>query len=189
MTVLAYNELVHLLDSGVIEHGRLDAVGGASIDLHLGPKILVEFAGQTVDYRERTPLDMFEIDISGDDGYLLKPGQFILAHSVEFLRMPLNIMALLRTKSSQGRMGWEHADSGIVDPGFHGQLTLEFTNITQRHPIRIRAGDTCAQLVFMRHEMVEYDNSYLAKGRYNGQTGVNQTRKENDARRNIATRC
>lgn len=176
MTVLAYDEIVKLFDSGVIKHGRRDAISGASVDLHLGSKILIEGFGKTVDYRGRNSLDMIEIDISGPDGFVLKPGQFILAHSVECLRMPLNVMALLRTKSSQGRMGWEHADSGIIDPGFEGQLTLEFTNITQRHPTRIRAGDPCAQLVFMRHAQVDPSKSYLEKGRYNGQRGVTQTR-------------
>ena len=178
MTVFAYDEIVKLFDSGVIQNGRRDAISGASVDLHLGPKILVEGFGKTVDYRDRESLEMIEVDISGPDGFVLKPGQFILAHSVEYLRMPLNVMALLRTKSSQGRMGWEHADSGIVDPGFHGQLTLEFHNITQRHPIRIRAGDPCAQLVFMRHAQVDPSKSYLAKGRYSGQRGVTQTRPE-----------
>ena len=52
-------------------------------------------------------------------------------------------------------------DSGVIQ---HGQS------------FRIRPGDAVGQLVFFRHETVNHDDSYLAKGRYNGQRGVNQTR-------------
>ena len=40
--ILAHDELVYLLDSGVIQHGQHAAVGGASIDIHLGDTILIE---------------------------------------------------------------------------------------------------------------------------------------------------
>lgn len=176
--ILAHNELIYLLDSGVIESGQHAAVGGASIDIHLGDTILIEADTEHVaDYRARTPLKMREVRLT-PDGYVMRPGEFILAHCVEYLRMPLNLTALLRTKSSMGRIGFEHMDAGVVDPGFHGQLTLEFKNQLQHQSFRIRPGDPVGQLVFFRHETVEHDNSYLAKGRYNGQMGVNQTRKE-----------
>ena len=174
--ILAHDELIHLLETGVIENGQHSAVGGASIDIHLGDTILIEADIEHVaDYRERSPLKMREVKLT-PDGYVMRPGEFILAHCVEYLRMPLHHTALLRTKSSMGRIGFEHMDAGVVDPGFHGQLTLEFKNQLQYQSFRIRPGDPVGQLVFFRHATVELDNSYLAKGRYNGQRGVNQTR-------------
>ena len=174
--ILAHDELIHLLDSGVIQHGQRAAVGGASIDIHLGDTILVEADTEYIaDYRDRTPLKMREVKLD-DSGFVMRPGQFILAHCVECLTMPLHLTALLRTKSSMGRIGFEHMDAGVVDPGFHGQLTLEFKSQLQCQSFRIRPGDDVGQLVFFRHETVNHDDSYLAKGRYNGQRGVNQTR-------------
>ena len=181
---LAYDELAHLVESGVTESGRLEAVGGSSVDIHLGDKILIENRRKrlhrvnvpVVDYSDREPLDVIEVDLSKTGEYVLSPGQFILAHSVEVLNMPLNMSALLRTKSSMGRIGFEHMDAGWVDPGFSGQLTLEFKNQLESHAIRIRPGDQVGRLVFFRHETVEHDNSYKAKGRYNGQRGAVQTR-------------
>lgn len=181
MTILAYNELIHLLDSGVIQDGKHSAVGGSSIDIHLGRSIIAEeyvggFQG-IIDYREREQFKGFKFELNEDDGNLLFPGKFILAHTVEKFEIPLNLSALLRTKSSMGRIGLEHLDAGWIDPGFSGALTLELTNTLQNHAIRIRPGDAIGQLVFFRHEMVEYDNSYKAKGRYSGSDTVEQTRK------------
>ena len=184
---LAYGDLVHLVESGVIESGRLEAVGGSSVDIHLGGKILIEnrrntksgFSVPVVDYGDREPLDVIEFDLSKAGEFVLSPGQFILAHSVEVLNMPLSMSALLRTKSSMGRIGFEHMDAGWVDPGFSGQLTLEFKNQLESHAIRIRPGDQVGQLVFFRHETVEHDNSYKARGRYNGQRGAVQIRSSN----------
>lgn len=181
MTILAYNELIHLLDSGVIQDGKHSAVGGSSIDIHLGPTIIAEkgtgadFYG-TIDYRERDKFWGEKIELN-DNGFALFPGEFILAHTIEKFEIPLNLSALLRTKSSMGRIGLEHLDAGWIDPGFSGALTLELTNTLQSHAIRIRPGDSIGQLVFFRHEMVEYDNSYKAKGRYSGSDTVEQTRK------------
>ena len=180
MTILAYDELVHLLDSGVIQDGKHCAVGGSSIDIHLGRTIIIERSPidgyGVIDYRER---DQFygTKGVMYEDGFDIFPGQFILAHTVEKFDIPLNLSALLRTKSSMGRIGLEHLDAGWVDPGFSGALTLELTNTLRHHAIRIRPGDAIGQLVFFRHEMVEYDNSYKAKGRYSGSDTVEQTRK------------
>lgn len=180
MTIVAYDELVHLLDSGVIQDGKHSAAGGSSIDIHLGPTIIVEnpagFPRRVIDYRERDQFDGTKV-VLDEDGFELFPGQFILAHTVEKFEIPLNLSALLRTKSSMGRIGLEHLDAGWVDPGFSGALTLELTNTLRHHAIRIRPGDAIGQLVFFRHEMVEYDNSYKAKGRYSGSDTVEQTRK------------
>lgn len=177
--VLAHDELVALFERGVIQGGRPEAISGTSVDIHLGDTILVEnyptFALRVVDYRNRSPLNMVEHKL-GDDGFLLQPGQFILAHTVETLAMPYDVSALLRTKSSMGRIGLEHMDAGWIDPAFTGALTLEFTNTLQHHAIRIRPGDPVGQLVFFRHAPVDFDNSYAANGRYSGSCGVEQVR-------------
>ena len=183
MSILAYDELIRLLEIGVIKGGRRSAVGGTSVDLHLGPRILIESCNPNelgelpvLDYRERTPLSIepYEMD---DDGYILQPGEFILAHSVESFDVPLNMSAMLRCKSSMGRMGFEHLDAGFVDPGFEGVLTFEFVNVLRYHAIRIRPGDSVGQLIWHRHAAVDYDNSYKVRGRYSGSDTVEQTRK------------
>lgn len=160
----------------------LDQVSGSSIDIRLGKTIMVERAPQrgqmtrVVDYREREPLDMGAIELD-DDGYVLMPGEFILAHSMEALDIPGTVSALLRSKSSMGRIGFEHADAGWIDPGFHGALTFEFCNITRYHAILIRPGDAVGQLILFEHPHVDPAYLYKNRGRYGGSTTVEQTRR------------
>ena len=153
-----------------------DCVNAASLDLRMGRQILMEVKpppGTVIDYRKRQPLTMETITLS-DDGIVIYPGQFFLAHTIEICCFPDDLAALFRTKSSMGRIGLEHMDAGWVDPGFNGALTLEFKNLTQYHPIRLRPGDKIGQLVFMRGEAVEAEQSYATKGNYNGHEGVAQ---------------
>ena len=175
--ILAHRELRGLLLDGVIQGGRMDAVGASSIDIHLGDEIMIEeiAPGHVIDYRARTKPKMTAHRM-GTDGFVLGPGQFILAHSAERLSMPDNLSAMLRTKSSMGRIGWEHMDAGFVDAGFFGALTLEFKNNLESQSILIRPGDPCGQLVFFEHEPVPDEASYAVRGRYNGSATVEQVR-------------
>lgn len=178
--LLTHRELSTLSLDGTLARGRPEAIGASSIDIHLGPRILVERApspgeSRILDYRARTPVKMDVVDLD-EDGFVLQPGQFILAHSVEILAMPNDLSALLRTKSSMGRIGFEHMDAGWIDPGFAGALTLEYTNQLQYHAIRIRPGDPVGQLVFFSHDEVPEYASYRTRGRYNGSLTVEQVR-------------
>lgn len=175
--ILSYEDLVGLIDSGVINPESIDMVSGCSIDITMGDTILVEeMCNHIVDYAAREPLRMREVLLDRTLGHVMRPGNFILAHSQEWLEMPLNTSALLRTKSSMGRIGFEHTDAGWVDAGFHGRLTFEFTSQLQYQSFRIRPGDAVGQLIFFRHNPVPRECSYAARGRYNGQAGATQTR-------------
>lgn len=178
MSILTHRSLDNMVGT-FIKSGRESAVSGTSIDIHLGRKILIEsptVRPRIVDYRARQQLEMFEVELDGDGYYDLEPGEFILAHSVEVLDVPAHLSALLRSKSSMGRIGFEHADAGWVDPGFRGALTFEFCNITRHHSIRLRAGDAVGQLIFFEHPCVEPEMLYSKRGRYGGSLTVEQTR-------------
>jgi dCTP deaminase len=181
MSILTHTRLrnhVRLGTFGSDIDSLLDQVSGSSIDIRLGRKILIErhaVRPRIVDYRSRQQLEMYEVEL-GEDGYILEPGEFILAHSMEVLDIPGTASALLRSKSSMGRIGFEHADAGWIDPGFHGALTFEFCNITRYHAIRIRPGDAVGQLILFEHSHVGQDHLYSNRGRYGGSNTVEQTR-------------
>ena len=177
MSYLNHDQIADFCANGGMKNFDSDCINAASMDVRLGEKILIEkfhILGNVVDYRERQKLTMKEIDIDQVEGYVLTPGQFILAHTIELCNFPDDVAALFRIKSSMGRIGLEHMDAGWVDPGFHGSLTLEFKNMTQWHGIRIRPGDKIGQLVFLRGDSVSAEQSYRAKGNYNGHDGVAQ---------------
>lgn len=175
---LNHDAITRLCESGAVRGWHPDCINAASLDLRLGRTILVEtirpYGAQPLDYRARDKMNTRVVMLDDDDGFVLMPGQFILAHTMETIIMPDDLSALWRAKSSMGRMAFEHMDSGFVDPGFHGSLTLEFCNASQYHPIRIRPGDRVGQLVFFRGRAVSAEQSYRAKGNYNGAAGVRQ---------------
>lgn len=176
MSYLNYTEILALCTEGQMAGWDVDCVNTASLDVRLGSTILVEQAPQSgarpLDYRRRDKMQMVEVDISA--GYVLRPNQFILAHTLEKCNFSDSLAALFRIKSSMGRMAFEHLDAGWVDPGFHGALTLEFKNLSQHHEILIRPGDRIGQLVFFRGSEVRPEQSYRTRGNYSGADGVRQ---------------
>lgn len=175
--MLIHDEVVSLLENGLVTNPEsapsLELVNTASMDITLGSTILVEdyciFSDpQEISYRDRESPQFNKI-VLGEDGFLLSPGMFVLGHSEQNFKFPDDIGALYRAKSSMGRMGFEHADAGWVDPGFYGSLTLEFVNITRGHSIRLRTGDRVGQLIFFRGSSdVGEEFSYRTIGNYCG---------------------
>lgn len=175
--ILNFNQILARLEAGVLENAEVDAINAASYDVHLGNKILVEKLppetretglSRVVGLANKDQLTMEEIDIS-DRCFLLRPGQFILAHTIEKFHMPMDLSAEYKLKSSMARIGLEHLNAGFIDAGFNNSvLTLEFRNLTTFHEIELCAGDKIGQIIFFQHEPVELDQSYAVRGRYNG---------------------
>lgn len=179
MTLLSYNELVGLVDDNVIGPVKYESINATSIDIHLGDKILWEDdeVNRIIDYRRREPVTYNEY-LMDADGWVLEPGDFILAQSVEVFNLPNNISAEYKLKSSMARIGLEHMNAGWCDAGWNGSvLTLELKNMTQYHSIRIRPGDAIGQMIFFRHDAVPQDASYATRGRYNGDSEVKGIKK------------
>lgn len=178
MTLLAYPELVELLEQGVVHHVSPSAVNSSSIDLTLGNKVMVERrptlprGSRIIRLCKREPLDMVEYDLTLAPLYL-EPGQFILAHTNQVFFLPNNISGEYKLKSSMARIGLEHLNAGWCDAGWNGSvLTLELKNMTQHHIIQLNAGDPIGQMVFFRHTPVPPEYSYDTRGRYNNDTTV-----------------
>lgn len=180
MSYLNHDEITDLIHAGGEVTNALDEnIGAASLDVRLGTTILVEsrpegYGPLVVDYRRRQKLEMREMTLDSS-GFMLSPGDFILAHTMEVCNFADDTAALFRIKSSMGRIGLEHMDAGWVDPGFRGVLTLEFANMTRYHSILIRPGDPIGQLVFFKGTKVDPEHSYRTRGNYNDATSATQT--------------
>ena len=111
------------------------------------------------------------------DKYLLLPGQFVLATTMEYIALPEDLTAFVEGRSSLGRMGLFIQNAGWVDPGFRGEITLELYN-ANRCAIELTAGRRVGQLVFARMDapaLKPYD------GKYQGQRGATGSRVFLDA--------
>ena len=178
--LVTHDGLLHLLEKGVVVGGRPELVNGSSLDITLSKVILIEklpssmSSGEArlVDYRARTPLPMNAYTMA-DDGYILAPGEFVLASSEQIFNLPADMSADYKLKSSMARIGLEHLNAGWCDPWWHGSaLTLELVNMTRWAHIRIRPGDRIGQVVFFRHRPVHREHGYAVRGRYNGDQQV-----------------
>ncbi|MCS6893592.1 MAG: dCTP deaminase [Deltaproteobacteria bacterium] len=124
--------IIQFGESGGIEPFNLEFVNPASYDVTVGS----HFICPTRDPEE------FEAD-----EITLYPGEVTLATTREYVIMPRNVAGLILLKSSLGRLWLNHSLSGWIDPGFRGQLTLEFQNLGPT-PRVLRAGTRVAQVVF-----------------------------------------
>ena len=177
--LLSHNQIKALVNRGVVEHAKEEAINAASLDIHLGDTILTEARGKLLDYRRRDAPDWQPIVMHPEGGYILAPGEFILAHSIEIFNLPNNISAEYKLKSSMARIGLDHLNAGWCDAGWHGSvLTLELKNCSRNHEIIIQAGDLIGQVIFFSHEEVPDDKSYAVRGRYNNDKSVSGAKKK-----------
>src|ERR687889_610196 len=152
-SVLSDGTIRRLVEEGriVIDPWDPGLVQPASVDLRLGDSFRVfhNHRAAAIDLREPPTNLTEEVVIEGDDPFVIHPGEFALGRTQEYVEMPDDIVSRIEGKSSLGRLGLiVHATAGFVDPGFHGTLTLEITNLT-RLPIILWPGKPIAQLSFM----------------------------------------
>lgn len=109
--------------------------------------------------------------------YLLMPGQFVLATTMEYIKLPNNLTAFVEGRSSLGRMGLFIQNAGWVDPGFSGEITLELFN-ANRCAIELRTGRRIGQLVFAQ---MDQEALHPYRGKYQGQRGATGSKVYLDA--------
>ncbi len=89
------------------------------------------------------------VTVTGEEAFILHPGEFVLGVVAERVSLPDDIVATLDGKSSLGRLGLVvHQTAGVVDAGFDGHITLELANVANL-PITVYPGMRIAQLSFM----------------------------------------
>ena len=141
----------------------------ASVDIRLG---------NTFSVVDDTPSGIIKLDseikykIIVADTYMILPGQFVLATTMEYFELPDYLTAFVEGRSSLGRMGLFIQNAGWVDPGFKGEITLELYN-ANRCAIELKAGRRVGQLVFAAMDSPAL-NPY--RGKYQGQKGATGSR-------------
>ncbi|MCI9533027.1 MAG: dCTP deaminase [Lachnospiraceae bacterium] len=165
--ILSDGEIQRLLTSGQLQIHPLEhlQIQPASVDIRLG---------DTFSILEDTPNGIIRLQEGRNyktivsDTYLLLPGQFVLATTMEYITLPSNLTAFVEGRSSLGRLGLFIQNAGWVDPGFEGEITLELFN-ANRYAIELQAGHRIGQLVFAR---MEEHALHPYSGKYQGQKGA-----------------
>ncbi len=111
---------------------------------------------------------MSTVRVSPTQPFVLHPGEFALASTLEYIRIPLDLAARLEGRSTWGRLGLQiHATAGFVDPGFRGALTFELSNVSTV-PIQLYPGVRIAQLCFFQSERTRLPYAQKKLSKYSG---------------------
>lgn len=124
----------------------------ASLDLRLG------YDFQTFNYTRQALIDPADpatfsqlttlTQLEDGERFLVHPGEFVLATSLERVEIPADLLARLEGRSSIGRLGIViHSTAGYVDPGFKGKITLEISNLG-RIAVALYPGMRICQIAF-----------------------------------------
>ena len=165
--ILSDKTIKKMLDDGTLVASPIDEeqIQPASLDIRLGDTFsLIEDDEKGIISLDKS----IKYKTIKADSFLLMPGQFILATTMEYFELPDDITAFVEGRSSLGRMGLFIQNAGWVDPGFHGEITLELFN-ANRCAIELKSGRRVGQLVFAKMDE-KAQNPY--RGKYQGQRGA-----------------
>jgi dCTP deaminase len=137
----------------------------ASIDLRLGRSFLKIDENSLESLSLDSELPYVQIE---KDEIVIPPQSFMLATTVEYIRIPPNVTAFVEGRSSIGRLGLFIQNAGWVDPGFEGTITLELFN-ANRLPLRLASGRRICQIVFA---FMDKATRTPYAGKYQGQRGT-----------------
>ncbi len=156
MAILSDKHIIKCLKSGKIVIEPLEnpniQIQPSSVDLRIGN----EFKGfriirkPVIDPMDESDIDSYMQSFFIDEGdpFIIHPGEFALATTYETIKLPHDLVARVEGRSSMGRLGVTmHVTAGFIDPGFHGKITLEISNIGKM-PVALYTGQRVCQIVF-----------------------------------------
>ena len=168
-----------------------DMISGVSVDIRLGHKFRTfrAYAAPFIDLsgpREEVDLALNsvmsdEIVLTDDEAFFLHPGELALAITLESVTLPADIVGWLDGRSSLARLGlMVHVTAHRIDPGWSGNIVLEFYN-SGRLPLALRPNMKIGALNFetMTGEAARPYNKRV-DAKYQQQTGAVQSRISQD---------
>lgn len=120
-----------------------------------------------IDPKQKNLADLMEPVTSRS--IVIEAGGFVLCRSLEYFRIPDDVLCVVVGKSTYARCGLV-VNCTPLEPGWEGHVTIELSN-TASLPIRVYANEGIAQVLFFRGRPCE--TSYADKGgKYQGQRGI-----------------
>ena len=130
-------------------------------------KIFTNVNSEIVDPKNFKPSNFVTKNVSE---CIIPPNSFVLASTVEYFKIPKDVLVICLGKSTYARCGII-VNVTPLEPGWEGHVTLEFSNTTPL-PAKIYANEGVAQFVFLKGNEIPEISYSDRKGKYMGQTGV-----------------
>ncbi|MCY7297321.1 dCTP deaminase [Alteromonas sp. a30] len=185
---------MRLCDKDIIKHlndGKIkispmpeeSMVSGLTVDIRLGNKFRVfqDYAAPYIDLSGKKPdieaalqsVMSDEIAIEEGKAFFLHPGQLALAMTLESVSLPANIVGWLDGRSSLARLGlMVHVTAHRIDPGWDGNIVLEFFN-SGKLPLALRPNMKIGALSFeLLSDFAERPYNARVDAKYRGQDGA-----------------
>lgn len=135
-----------------------DAIAGISVDLRLDHRFRVfnnnsvthlDLSGDRIQLeRDINRIMSKEIEIEADEALFIHPGELVLGATLESVSVPEDLVGWLDGRSSLARLGlMVHVTAGRIDPGWQGQIVLEFYN-NGKLPLALRPGMVICAMSF-----------------------------------------
>ncbi len=159
------------------------SICGVSVDIRLGNKFrvfeghnapFIDISGPKAEVQKALDKVMSdEIVLENDDPFILHPGELALAMTLESVTLPDNIVGWLDGRSSLARLGlMVHVTAHRIDPGWSGNIVLEFIN-AGKLPLALRAGMPIGALNFeTMSSPAEFPYNKRANAKYKDQSGA-----------------
>ncbi|MBI5620595.1 dCTP deaminase [Candidatus Gottesmanbacteria bacterium] len=127
-------------------------LGSCSVDLRLGRQFRIfdhsKFAYIDPKNTTLTATMMKDVTVKPTEPFMLQPGDFVLATTMESLTLPGDLLARLEGRSSLGRLGIVvHSTASVFDPGWRGMIVMELGNLG-RMPVALYPGMRICALTF-----------------------------------------
>lgn len=177
MAVITKKQILERVKKGEIAFKpELDKfqVQAHAVDLRLGYTFLIPKMWHLTDSgREALHIDHFDknkpqyfdaIELEKGQHFDLLPGEHVLVSTLESVKIPDDLMAILYPRSSTNRKGLSVDLTGIIDSGYEGQLAVPVRNNTHAQTVRLYPGERFCQITFdLLNEKVEAEPSRYQK--------------------------
>ena len=167
---MACKGMIEPFEQGLVREGVISfGVSSYGYDMRVADefKIFTNINNTVVDPKNFDPKSFVEFK---GEVCIIPPNSFALARSVEYFRIPRDVLVICIGKSTYARCGII-VNVTPLEPAWEGFVTLEISNTTPL-PAKIYANEGIAQLIFLKAEE-ECEVSYAdRKGKYQAQKGI-----------------
>lgn len=155
MAILSDKTIKEYLKEGKIGFEPLQdekQIQPSSVDMRLGDefKVFKVIRKPYIDPEDEEDIASYmeSMIVPEGEAFIIHPNEFALATTLEYVKVPDDLVARVEGRSSMGRLGVTmHVTAGFIDLGFEGKITLEISNIGAM-PVALYPGQRVCQIVF-----------------------------------------